>query len=93
MERIGRGTIKIIEACRTASIPAPRWKVDDAGIALMLFSRASNHAPDAKLNERQVLLLETLVPEQKISSAEYGFSPTVARERILSEFMEFISFL
>jgi ATP-dependent DNA helicase RecG len=72
MERIGRGTIKIIEACRTASIPAPRWKVDDAGITLVLFSRASNHAPDAKLNERQVLLLETLVPEQKISSAEYA---------------------
>ena len=30
MERIGRGTLKTIEACRTAGIPAPKWSVGPA---------------------------------------------------------------
>jgi ATP-dependent DNA helicase RecG len=71
MERIGRGTLKIIEACRTAGIPAPKWSVDSDGITLALYNRASKEAPQERLNDRQKRLIQTLQPGQTISASEY----------------------
>lgn len=72
MERIGRGTLKIIEACRTAGIPAPKWSVDADGITLALYSRASDEAPQENINERQKRLLEALQPGESISAGDYA---------------------
>lgn len=71
MERIGRGTMKMIEACRDAGIPSPTWKIDPDGITLTLYNRSSQHAPAARLTPRQEELLRTMEPGQEIRLREY----------------------
>ncbi|MEO8353481.1 MAG: RNA-binding domain-containing protein [Chthoniobacteraceae bacterium] len=72
MERIGRGTLKIIEACRQALLPAPKWSVDADGITLTLYSHASEDAAQRRLNDRQRSLLESLKAGEAISAAGYA---------------------
>lgn len=71
MERIGRGTQRIISACREAGLPSPSWKVDDDGITLTLYSTASREAPAAQLNDRQENLLASLESGDRIDIREY----------------------
>jgi ATP-dependent DNA helicase RecG len=71
MERIGRGTQRIIFACRDAGLPSPSWKVDDDGITLTLYSTASKGAPVTQLNERQEGLLESLQTGAQINLRDY----------------------
>jgi ATP-dependent DNA helicase RecG len=78
MVRIGRGTLRMIEACRDAGLPAPAWDLDDDGVTLTLYSRASTESPVAKLTERQLALIQSMQPGQTIRSGEYA-------ERIASE--------
>jgi len=72
MERIGRGTLRMIEACREARLPTPAWKVDEDGVTLTLFSRASTGSPVAKLTQRQLELIHSMEPGQTIRSGEYA---------------------
>ena len=71
MERIGRGTMKMIEACREAGIPSPTWKADQDGITLTLYNRSSPDAPAARLSPRQEELLKLMEPGQEIRLREY----------------------
>jgi ATP-dependent DNA helicase RecG len=71
MERIGRGTMKMIEACRDAGIPSPTWKTDPDGITLTLYNRSSPDSPVARLTSRQEELLRTMEPGQEIRIREY----------------------
>lgn len=71
MERIGRGTLKIIEACRDAGLPTPTWKADGDGITLTLHSLASEVAPALRLSERQISLLDSMHEGEVIRLAEY----------------------
>ena len=41
MERVGRGTLRLIAACREAGLPTPTWEVGGDGVTLTLHSRAS----------------------------------------------------
>lgn len=93
MERIGRGTLKMIEQCREADIPAPTWRVDENGITLTLFNRASQSAPITDLNDRQVRLIQTIQPGNKIALREYvhEYADEVSErqaQRDLKELME-----
>lgn len=72
MERIGRGTTKMIEACREAGIPSPTWKTDPDGITLTLYNRSSPEAPVARLAPRQEDLLQTMKPGEEIRLREYA---------------------
>jgi ATP-dependent DNA helicase RecG len=71
MERVGRGTLKIIESCREANLPAPTWKADDDGVTLTLHSYASRTAPVSSLSDRQQKLIDALKPGQSIRLREY----------------------
>jgi len=72
MERVGRGTLRMIAACREAGLPAPTWEVDGDGVTLTLHSRASEEAPVAQLTGRQKRLLESLEEGQSIRLGEYA---------------------
>ena len=48
MERIGRGTQKIVSACKETGLPAPQWKVDDTGVTLTFLAKAKKDV--TKLN-------------------------------------------
>lgn len=71
MERIGRGTMKLIEACRDAGIPTPTWKVDQDGVTLTLYNRSSPHSPLARISDRQRGLIEALKSGEQIRLREY----------------------
>lgn len=70
MERVGRGTLKMIQTCREEGLPAPQWRVDD-GVTLTLFSRASRFAPEVNLNDRQRDLLVELSAGEDITVRTY----------------------
>ncbi|MNX45297.1 hypothetical protein D3C86_758050 [compost metagenome] len=60
MEKIGRGTLKIIEACKTANLKTPVWSKGSYTITLTFFNEPSDgykksnqHTGGADLNESQ----------------------------------------
>lgn len=71
MERIGRGTQRIISACREAGLPSPSWSVDADGVTLTLYSQASQEAPATRLNTRQKNLLSSMEAGEQLSLREY----------------------
>ena len=71
MERIGRGTLKMIEDSREAGMPAPTWKADQDGITLTLYNCGSTDSPISRLVPRQEALLRTMEPGQEIRLREY----------------------
>jgi ATP-dependent DNA helicase RecG len=68
MERIGRGTQKIISACKEAGLPMPKWKVDNTGITLTFYARGGT---ELKLNLRQKKILAEIRPGETIRLPEY----------------------
>ena len=83
MEQIGRGTQRMIEDCREAGLPAPTWRVDEDGITLTLYSKASREAPSARLTERQLRLVESMDEGDTIRLREYveRFAPDVTERQ------------
>ena len=69
MERIGRGTQKIVEQCKSQGLPAPTWKSDESGVTLTFF--AGMRGGETKLNLRQKKLLKELQSGATIKPADY----------------------
>lgn len=70
MERIGRGTIKMIQACKNAKLPSPEWNLD-YGVEV-IFRQAQNiESFSEELNERQNKLLASITQGEIITSALY----------------------
>jgi ATP-dependent DNA helicase RecG len=90
MERVGRGTMKMIQACREAGMPAPRWRADSDGVTLTLFSNASQSSPAAQLNERQEKLLAALGEGEVIRIGDYaeGFAQEVSQRQARRDLKE-----
>jgi ATP-dependent DNA helicase RecG len=53
MERIGRGTEKIIRAAKELRAPPPVWQDDPTGVTLTLFASRLSVAGEFSLNDRQ----------------------------------------
>lgn len=70
IERIGRGTIKILDECKSANLPAPSWKTGESGVTLTIHGRRGG-AVAPKLNRRQKDLLASLKPGQSVAPGEY----------------------
>lgn len=70
IERIGRGTIKIVEDCKAAKLPTPSWKSTKSGVTLTIFGRQSAAAV-AKLNRRQKQLLDQLSTGDQLVPGDY----------------------
>ncbi|MEA3539253.1 MAG: ATP-binding protein [Pseudomonadota bacterium] len=70
MERVGRGTQKIIAACDALGARPPRWKDDATGVTLTIYS-ATTEAGEFSPSPRQAQLLEKLRPGDSIRLADY----------------------
>jgi ATP-dependent DNA helicase RecG len=89
----GRGTLKIIQSCKDASLPEPSIVEQDGGILVRLFKDWYNE-PELKrrgLNERQVKAIAHISSEGNITNADYqqltGASKATAT-RDLSDLVE-----
>jgi ATP-dependent DNA helicase RecG len=79
MERIGRGTQKIVSACTEAGLPTPKWKVDETGVTLTFFAKAMKDS--LKLNLREQKVLGELKPGEIIRLPEYCERMTVSERQ------------
>jgi ATP-dependent DNA helicase RecG len=70
MERVGRGTQKIIEECRAARLPAPKWEAGPGGVTLTLFA-GTGLGETERLNLRQRKLLKDMQVGTLVKTAEY----------------------
>ncbi len=70
MERIGRGTQKIIDVCKDYGF-SPKWQDKATGVTLVLKSTGSVTNVDFMPNERQQRLLNDLQSGDMIGLAEY----------------------
>jgi ATP-dependent DNA helicase RecG len=69
MERVGRGTFKIVQECRAMGLWLPQWKNESLGVRLTLF--APGRSDVHPLNERQRALLEELTQGEHIRLGEF----------------------
>lgn len=67
IERVGRGTLKIVEQCKAAGLRVPQWKEAASGITLTFFSQQQRQ----RLNRRQRDLLERLKPGEELKPSDY----------------------
>ena len=79
MERIGRGTQKIVSACKDAGLPKPEWKTDERGVTLTFFAKAKQDATELNLRERK--LLGELKPGELIRQPDYCERMTVSERQ------------
>ena len=79
MERIGRGTQKIVSACTEAGLDWPKWKADETGVTLTFFSKAKKGT--AKLNLREQKIASELKPGETIRLPEYCERMTVSERQ------------
>lgn len=68
IERMGRGTQKILQECKDAGLPAPTWKVAPSGVTLTFFGKGEATKP---LNARQKKLISQLEPGQRLQPSQY----------------------
>ncbi|WP_219819457.1 ATP-binding protein [Xanthomonas bromi] len=69
MERVGRGTQKIIAACEELGAKPPKWQDSPSGVTLTLYSALDAEA--AELSPRQALVMEKLRPGDTLRLADY----------------------
>lgn len=81
MERIGRGTQKIIQSCVDQGLRQPQWDDRETGVTLTIWGPGSVQDNLASLNARQQALLDALKQDERIRPAEY-------RERFAGEVSE-----
>ena len=74
MERIGRGTQKIIAATKELGAPTPKWADRPSGVTLTLFAAKGGATAALELNIRQLELLRTLQPGERIHANDYAAS-------------------
>jgi len=70
MERVGRGTQKIINVCKEYGL-SPKWHDKTTGVTLVLKSGGGAEVGEFVLNARQQRLLDALAPDDSINSVEY----------------------
>ena len=71
MERVGRGTFKIMQECREYGMRLPEWKSGPSGVRLTFFAVDQHGAQSLELNERQRKLLDHLSHGDTITRKEY----------------------
>ncbi|MCX6141863.1 MAG: putative DNA binding domain-containing protein [Ignavibacteriales bacterium] len=69
MERVGRGTQKIIDEFKAAGLPAPVWESSPTGVTLILKSKATKDK--VALNARQLSLIAKLRSGDSIEPKNY----------------------
>lgn len=73
IEKLGRGTLKIIEECKKAGLSDPKWQ-SKSGITTLTFYKARNTPITGqveRLNERQIRLTREIKSGQSITVTDY----------------------
>jgi len=92
MERVGRGTYKIVQECRQLGMRNPQWRNVDSGVRLT-FHAVGSVSKTFTVSSRQQALLDELRVDESINMREYirkfgdGVSERQAR-RDLSELVD-----
>jgi len=88
----GRGTLKIITACREAELPEPEMKGEFGGVMITLFKDRYTEEQLRKmgLNERQVKAVLYVVENGKITNKEYQEKFGVARNTASDDLRELV---
>jgi ATP-dependent DNA helicase RecG len=73
IETWGRGTIKIIEECKNAGLPEPKFEVLNGGIAVTFFKNilSKEKLIEKGLNERQLIAIEYLKNNDFLTNSIY----------------------
>jgi ATP-dependent DNA helicase RecG len=71
MERIGRGGQMIVNACREAGLPSPKWMDRPTGVTLSIFGKDNEASGEFIPNPRQMLLLNQLEVGGQILAIDY----------------------
>jgi len=71
MNRIGRGTQKIVNLCREHSLKSPQWRDDSTGVTLTLFAQTGGQGHAGSLNPRQEALLAKIKSGDEIRPGDY----------------------
>jgi len=90
MERIGRGTQKILNACKAEGLPAPKWLDKPSGVTLILYSAKASSSDEIRLNQRQNALIKALLPGDEIKPGEYQkqFAPDISERQARRDLKE-----
>lgn len=83
----GRGTIKIIEACKQAGLPEPEIMERDGGLLVTLFKNnlTTEQLTKLGLNNRQLKAVEYVKEKGKITNKEYQEINEVSRQTATNE--------
>jgi ATP-dependent DNA helicase RecG len=93
IEAWGRGTIKIINECKNASLPEPLIENVSGGISVTLFKNISKKTIDfgpGELNTRQLKALEFIREKGKIRNADYQILNNVSKRTASRELKEMV---
>jgi len=95
MERTGRGTARIAEACKQIGAPPPVWNEDRGGVTLILYAALpAGEAVSGLLSERQLAFLKQVQPGEALSATEYfeRFAKDISSRQARRELTELESF-
>lgn len=86
----GRGTIKIIEACKEVDLPEPELKEEQGGFLSKIFKERFNieQLKKAGLNERQVKAVDYIKESSKITNSVYQLLNKVSERTALRDLEE-----
>lgn len=71
MERVGRGTFKIVQECQEMGMKLPEWRDMKSGVRLTLFAATGENGTIIKPNERQAALLNDMASGDRIITSEF----------------------
>ena len=88
----GRGTLSIIDACKTAGLPEPELIEEDGGFIVTLFKDrfSEEQLQQLGLNERQVKAVLYVKEKGKITNSEYQEINNVSRITATRDFAELV---
>jgi ATP-dependent DNA helicase RecG len=86
MERVGRGTQKIIAACDELGARPPKWQDSASGVTLTLYSAGA--AEGARLSPRQAMVLERLRPGDTLKLWDYVHEQQVSERQARRDLAE-----
>jgi ATP-dependent DNA helicase RecG len=88
----GRGTIKILEACREANLPEPEMQEQDGGFLITIFKNQVQEEPLIKigLNERQLNAVAYVKEHGFINNAQYQMINRIGKTMATEELQQLV---
>lgn len=71
IDKLGRGTQKILTDCKRAGLKAPVWQTGPSGTTLTFYGKHIHHLQPGDLNERQVRVPEVFAAGRRFTANEY----------------------